>query len=208
MTSTSDHAQTPDPEALVLIPKAAPAIARILSAANEDAFANASPCADWTARDVLNHLTSEHLWAPHLLHGETLEQVGDRYDGDVLTIFGAEDSPVGWRDTWNTAIAGSLAGWADADPQATVHTSMGEITVAEYANQMLIDLTVHAWDLGRALGVPVSFDDDAVRTASAYAATLQGPDGVPGLFDAPVEVPESADDATKLVALLGRDPNF
>ena len=43
-----------------------------------------TPCTEWDVRALVNHVTYEQLWAPHLLAGETVEQVGDRYDGDVL----------------------------------------------------------------------------------------------------------------------------
>ncbi len=46
------------------------------------AWDNTTPCAQWDVRDLLNHMTSEHLWAPRLLAGETVEEVGDTYNGD------------------------------------------------------------------------------------------------------------------------------
>lgn len=56
-----------------------------------------TPCTEWDVRMLADHLVAEQLWAPHLLRGETLEEVGDRYDDDQL---GAD--PVG---TWEEADA-------------------------------------------------------------------------------------------------------
>ncbi|HEY0869487.1 MAG TPA: maleylpyruvate isomerase N-terminal domain-containing protein, partial [Acidothermaceae bacterium] len=55
-----------------------------VTAITPDRWLRATPCTDWSVRDVVNHVTSEHLWVPHLLRGETIAQVGSRYDGDVL----------------------------------------------------------------------------------------------------------------------------
>lgn len=156
-----------------------------------------TPCEGWTVRELLGHLTSEHLWAPHLLRGETLEQVGSRYDGDVL----GED-PVG---AWRRAITGSVLAWGQADPDGTVHTSMGQIPLEEYASQMLVDLTVHAWDLARAIGVRPHLVADAVEECLAYEQPRVGAGEVPGIFAAPVPT-ESESRVDQLVALLGRDP--
>lgn len=158
-----------------------------------------TPCEGWNVRDLLNHLTSEHLWAPHLLRGETLEQVGSRYDGDVL----GED-PVG---AWRRAISSSVLAWGQADADGTVHTSMGQIPLVEYASQMLVDLTVHAWDLARAVGVRPHLVADAVEECLAYEQPRVGAGEVPGIFAAPVPT-ESESRVDQLVALLGRDPGW
>jgi uncharacterized protein (TIGR03086 family) len=156
-----------------------------------------TPCEDWTVRDLLNHLTAEHLWAPHLLRGETLEQVGSRYDGDVLG-----DDPMG---AWRRAITASVLAWGQADDDGTVHTSMGQIPTSDYANQMLVDLTVHAWDLARAIDVRPHLVADAVETCLAYEKPRVGAGEVPGIFAAPVAT-DSESRVDQLVALLGRDP--
>jgi uncharacterized protein (TIGR03086 family) len=64
-----------------------------------DRWEAATPCTDWSVRDLVNHVTGEHLWAPHLLDGATIAQVGDRYDGDLLG-----DSPL---TAWEQAAQAS-----------------------------------------------------------------------------------------------------
>ncbi|MCK0112746.1 TIGR03086 family metal-binding protein [Ornithinimicrobium sp. F0845] len=163
----------------------------------EGEWSRPTPCEGWNVRDLLNHLTSEHLWAPHLLRGETLEQVGSRYDGDVLG-----KDPVG---AWRRAISASVLAWGQADPDGTVHTSVGRTPLVEYASQMLVDLTVHAWDLARAVGVRPHLVADAVEECLAYEKPRVGAGEVPGIFAAPVPT-ESESRVDQLVALLGRDP--
>ena len=43
-----------------------------------------TPDEDWSVRDLVNHVVGEDLWAPLLLAGSTIAEVGDRFDGDVL----------------------------------------------------------------------------------------------------------------------------
>lgn len=230
----------------VLLPAAAARVSDVVAAIPGGRWDAPSPCSRWTVRDVLNHLTSEHLWAPHLLRGELLQDVGDRYDGDVL----GADPPA----AWTAAIASSLLAWADADPElpgeaasgdngdqrgrntsddahndarngarngagigseaeafvgaaaeAEVHTSMGRIPVREYAHQMLVDLTVHGWDLATGAGLPYEPHPGAVRECLAYEQARVGTSGVAGLFR-PALPTSSPDPFDRLLALLGRRP--
>src|SRR5665213_1363632 len=92
-----------------------------------DRWAAPTPCTDWSVRDLVNHVTGEHLWAPHLLDGETIAQVGDRYDGDVLG-----DSPL---TAWESAADASRAAWLSTSPGAVVHLSLTLIHISEPTRQ-------------------------------------------------------------------------
>jgi uncharacterized protein (TIGR03086 family) len=159
----------------------------------------ATPCTEWSVRDLVNHLTGEHLWAPWLLRGATLAEVGDRFDGDVLG-----DDPVG---AWERAAAGSREAFhVPGALTGRVHTSGGLTPTEEYARQMTLDLTVHAWDLARGIDADDGLDGELISLVYGYVAdqvdTWQGF----GMFDPPVPVPESAGRQDKLMALLGRQP--
>lgn len=187
--------QTPARE---LIPAAAARLTQAVLAIPADRWRSPTPCSEWSVRDVLNHLTSEHRWAPHLLGGETLDEVGDRYDGDQL----GGDPLTAWQD----AAAGSLASFGQVhSDDAPVHVSTGQISTGEYATQMLVDLTVHCWDLARGAGLDERLEPEAVGTCLAYVETLAVPEGIEGLFAPPVEY-DSDDAQARLIALTGRDP--
>lgn len=158
-----------------------------------------TPCRDWTVRDLLGHLTAEALWAPHLLRGETLEEVGDRYEGDVLG-----DDP---RASWHAASASERAAVSAPDAlDATVHTSMGELPAEEYLWQRLTDLVVHRWDLARATGGDETMDPEAAEALYERWEPQAGSLAASGLFAEPQPAPEGADVPTRLLALLGRRP--
>lgn len=153
-------------------------------------------CADWSARDLLNHLVSEQWWVPHLLAGETLEQVGDRYDGDLIG-----SDPLG---AWSRASARSRKAWDEADITGEVHVTGGVIPTEDYGWQMTLDLAVHAWDLARGAGGDERLHPDlAQQLHDVFAPQVADFQGL-GLFDPPQPVPEDADAQTRLLALLGR----
>ena len=97
------------PTTFELIVQGIDAFGEKVRAVPADRWTAPTPCTDWSVRDLVNHVTGEHLWAPHLLDGETIAQVGDRYDGDVLG-----DSPVAaWEraaDGFARCLASRLAG--------------------------------------------------------------------------------------------------
>jgi uncharacterized protein (TIGR03086 family) len=156
-----------------------------------------TPCQEWTVRDLVNHLVGEHLWAAHLLRGESLEEVGDRYDGDLL----GED-PVA---AWSAAEASSSAAWkglVSLDQPVTV--SAGQTSAQAYAEEMLLDLVVHGWDLARGAGQDEAMDRAALAHLLAFVSSNADSWKDTGMFAPPVPT-ASADPQERLLALLGRD---
>ena len=166
-------------------------------AVGEDQWANTTPCSEWDVRALVNHLVNENLWVPPLLEGRTIEEVGDRFDGDQLgTDPGA---------AWEASADGALAAVADPDAMLrTVHLSYGDRPAGDYVNEMFIDLAIHGWDLARATGLDETIDPtDVVRLRAAvdgFGDALRQS----GVCGAAVDVATDADEQTKLLALLGR----
>ncbi|MPY77589.1 MAG: TIGR03086 family protein [Actinophytocola sp.] len=158
-----------------------------------------TPCTEWAVHDLLNHLVSEQLWAPWLLDGATMDEVGDRFDGNVL----GPDPVTAWVDSSTAARAAfRKPGALDGD----VHVSVGMIDAVEYGWQMTTDLAVHGWDLAMAIGEPQPISDEVadelIPLFEPQIDALQGH----GIFEPPVPVGDDASPADRLVALLGRDP--
>lgn len=155
-----------------------------------------TPCTDWDVRALVNHVAYEQMWAPHLVDGETIEQVGDRYDGDVL---GADP-----KATFRTAAERSIAAFAGADLDAPVHLSFGDTPCREYLLQMLTDSEVHGWDLAVGTGQEATIDPEVAALLVPSVVEQEALISASGLFAAPVPVAHDADPATRLLALLGR----
>lgn len=164
----------------------------------DDQWSRPTPCAEWDVRTLVDHVCNEQLWAPHLVDGETIEQVGDRYDGDVLG-----DDP---KATFRRAVEASSAAFQRADLDAIVHLSFGDVPCRVYLDQMLTDAEVHGWDLARGLGDDTELEPE---TASYLLPGMQAQEELirsSGMFGDAVPVDDGADDATRLLALLGRRP--
>lgn len=160
-------------------------------------WASPTPCADWDVHDLVNHLTAEQLWASHLLAGARIEDVGDRFDGDNLG-----ETPA---TTWSVAAREARTAWvAPSAQERQVHLSFGDTPSQVYLWQMTFDLTVHAWDLARAIGADETLDPDLIEQVYSWARDQHEELASSGLFADPVPVPEDADTQTRLLALTGR----
>lgn len=172
---------------------------RIVHEVGERHWDAATGCSEWNVRELLNHLISEHLWAPHLLGGATLDEVGDRFDGDVTG-----DDPV---EAWVRAGAASRPAFHRPGAlDGTVHVTGGEVPAALYCWQMTTDLAVHSWDLAQGTGSRSRIPDElATMLYERAEPQVQGWQGT-GLFDPPQELPADPTPEDRLLALLGRTP--
>src|SRR4051812_20531391 len=64
-----------------------------------------TPCDAWSVRDLVNHVAGEQLWTTPLMDGQTIDQVGDKLDGDLL----GSDSLRAARDAGGEAL-GAVSG--------------------------------------------------------------------------------------------------
>jgi len=158
-----------------------------------------TPCAGWSVRDLVNHIVAEQLWVPDLLAGHTIEEVGDKYDGDQL-----HDDPT---HAWGAASSTARAAWLEPGAgDRTVHLSFGDTDAREYGWQLTTDLAVHGWDLATALGADAGIDDELATAILAYVEPQASAWSGTSAFAAPVPVPDDAGAATRLIGLLGRRP--
>jgi uncharacterized protein (TIGR03086 family) len=160
---------------------------------------SATPCTDWTVRDLVNHIVGEQLWVPDMLAGRTVAEVGDKFDGDQL-----RDDPLG---AWSEASQVARAAWLQPGAvEQTVHLSFGDTPAEEYGWQMTTDLAVHGWDLATALGADAGIPDELASRLVAYVEPQVSMWAGTSMFAKPVPAPADASSPARLVALLGRQP--
>jgi uncharacterized protein (TIGR03086 family) len=166
-------------------------------AVGPDDWGRPTPCTDWTVRDLVNHLTVEQLWVPHLLRGGTIPELGDALDGDQLGT-----DPVA---RWNEAAKEASSDFGEVGAlDRTVHLSYGHTPALDYCREMTFDLTVHTWDLARAIGADERIDEDLVRAGLVFVRPRIEELDDSGLFGAPVIPPPDATAFEQLLALTGR----
>lgn len=174
--------------------------AKLVAGVHAGQWHDDTPCSEWDVRALVHHLLYEQRWVQPLFDGQTVAEVGDRFDGDLLG-----DDPSAWPELLASAIEEAHA--AVAQPGAlerTVHLSFGDVPGEEYVVELTGDLAIHAWDLARATGQDDSLDPDAVELllpwAEANAELLTGS----GIFGARVDTGPDTPDDVRLLALLGR----
>jgi uncharacterized protein (TIGR03086 family) len=157
----------------------------------------ATPDAGWSASDLVNHLVSEDLWAPPLLAGSTIAEVGDRFDGDVL----GGDPKAAWAAAAAEAVR---AVEADGAMDRIVHLSFGDFPGSEYTLQLFADHLIHAWDLARAIGADEHLDEELVASCATWFDSVEEAYRNAGVIGARPPVPGDADAQTLLLARFGR----
>ncbi len=170
-------------------------------AVRDDQWGSPTPCPEWDVRALVNHVVGENRWAVPLFAGGTIQEVGDRFDGDLL----GRDPTAAWDDSAAAAIA------AVDDPAAldrTVHLSFGDFPGHEYAMQLLADLLVHGWDLARAIGADDRMDPELVDVCRTWFAGVADAYRSAGAVAPPPPVPPGADPQTRLLADFGRSAGW
>jgi uncharacterized protein (TIGR03086 family) len=171
---------------------------RLVESTRDEQWDNSTPCTEWSVRDLVNHLTSEALWAPPLLAGTTIDDVGaDAFDGDLLG-----DDPKG---AWRQAAKGEVVAVERPDSlEITTHLSFGDFPGEFYISQLMSDHLVHGWDLARGIDADDEMDEEVARYiydfTKPFAHVLPQSSG----FADPIDVPEDSDLQTKLLAMMGR----
>jgi uncharacterized protein (TIGR03086 family) len=166
-----------------------------------DQWGAPTPCTDWDVRTLVNHVVGEDRWTVPIMAGQTIAEVGSRFDGDLL---GAD--PVA-----STADAAADAERAVAEPDAlgrTVHLSFGDTPAEEYVQQLLADHLIHAWDLAVATGADPNLDPTVVRACAEWYADREDMYRQAGAVAEAVTVPDGAGEQDRLLGAFGRDPGW
>jgi uncharacterized protein (TIGR03086 family) len=154
---------------------------------------------EWTVADLVAHMVTEMLWVPPLLAGEPYAE--GRFPEATSDLLG-DDPFTGWE----SAADGALGAFAEDDALLrTVHLVRGPTPAGDYIQELTADLTVHTWDLARATGGDTDLDGELVTAALLVGERLPE-DGVPGLFDPPLETSVEAPPQARMLARFGRRP--
>lgn len=157
-----------------------------------------TPCAEWDVAALVDHLVDEHLWVPPLLEGHDLATAAGIVESAKRTI-GADRAAA-----WDAAALDSQRSFrAPGALDREVALSRGPTPATDYLTEMIADVTIHGWDLGRAIGVREPLPGELVQFVFPLAERFAGADPY---FAPPVRPPDGATDEERLIALTGRQP--
>jgi len=154
-------------------------------------WASPSPCEEWTAADVVDHVIMTHRRVLGSLRGGEAEALAD-----------ADDR----LDCWQAARREVAAALADpAEASTTISGMFGEQPFESLVGRLLCtDTLFHTWDLARATGQDDRLDPVAAARALEFLTPLDDAIRRPGGFGPKIAPPAGADAQTQLLNFGGR----
>ena len=158
---------------------------------------NPTPCSEWTVRQLVNHVAGEDAWTVPLLEGATIEDVGDRFDGDIHG-----DHPIDAATQLAQEAEQAVA--VRLPSGGTVHLSYGDEQLDEYVRQLAADHLIHAWDLAASVDGDRVLDPELVEEVARWFADREELYRGGGAIGPRVQTAETGPQAEQLAA-GGRD---
>jgi len=153
-----------------------------------------TPCSEWSVKDLVGHVVSVH------------RQVVAGLDASAPPPPATDPDLV---DAWRDATAAITAALADT-PRASAPVSgrFAPMPLEELIGRLLCaDTLVHTWDLARATGQDEQLDPGGVTFAFTMLLSADEAIRGPGSFGPKLEPPADADEQTRFLCFLGRNPS-
>ena len=166
---------------------ALPVIANI----TDDDLTKPTPCSDYDVRALLDHLL-------HVV--VEFQKLAAKQDAD----FSHTPSYPQWRTQFPAETATLVEAWGRPGADEGIAGNM-QLPASVVGTMVLLDLTVHVWDLARATGQSYTTDPEIISALDAFVEQMGPTAREKNMFGAPVDV--TTDDALEaLLAKTGRDP--
>lgn len=104
---------------------------------------------DATLRTIVNYHAYDDAWVPEVLAGRTIQEVGTKFDGDLLG-----DSPL--RNFNKYSAAACEAVQVLANPEFIVHLSYGDYPAKEYLTHTMSFRGFRVYDIAKLIGADTS----------------------------------------------------
>ncbi|WP_410876861.1 TIGR03086 family metal-binding protein [Nocardia sp. A7] len=179
------------------VARAAEPLSKIIRTIAPDRLADPTPCSDFDVRGLLNHLLH---WGPSLIGAAHKQEIAPGAEVDL--------TEGDWAAALDTQLTDLATAWRDPDAWQGV-TRMGGPTdlPASLVGGMIVgELIVHGWDLARALGTTVSWDDDLLRYVHSEVAATADQGRAMGIYGPEIPVAPDAPLLDRILGLTGRDP--
>ena len=172
----------------------------VLAKVGDDDLALATPCEKWSVAELIWHVARGSEMSLVLLDGGSKAQATEMFKLPV-----PPDLLIECRRSLDVQ---SSAFRAAEDLDQIVHQPMGDVTVRQLYDFRIMDLTLHAWDLARAIGVSEVLPDELVTHVYEMLSPLAEVVGQIGIFGTgpSQELDGQASSQQRLLDLSGRRP--
>jgi uncharacterized protein (TIGR03086 family) len=170
------------------------------------ALAEATPCAEYTLGDLLDHVGGFALAFTAAAKKDTGLLTEPPRPGDASRL----------EEGWRTRIARDVRGMADAWNDPGAWSGMTEVGGVQLPGEVcgivaLDELVIHGWDVARASRQPYDCDTASLEALLSFV----GPDTEMGqmarsngIFGPIVEVPAGSPLLDRVIGLTGRQPDW
>ncbi|MBV9100340.1 MAG: TIGR03086 family protein [Candidatus Dormibacteraeota bacterium] len=180
-------------QAIALLSRSLDQAGAAVGGVREDQLELPTPCASWNVRMLVNHVLYDLQQFAKMVKGEQWKP-------------GSIDVPYEeWTATFSSGSAELLSAWRDHAGDASAAQRPPTQQIAEFA--------VHGWDVARATGQHIDFDDDAATVALEWARSMlkpeyRGSEESGKVFGPEVQIAGDAAAIDRLAAFFGRDPSW
>lgn len=181
-----------------LLARAAEPLLRLVPTVSADQLDAPTPCTEWDVRALVDHLL---LWAP------ALEAAGRRSPAPAASATMTDLGPGAWADELVARVGRAVDAWSRPDAWEGETVLDGFTLPAGVVGGMLVgELVVHGWDLARATGHRVGWDEDVLTYLHDEVASSAATGRELGVYGPERSVPGAAPVLDRTLALTGRDP--
>ncbi|MFE0652240.1 TIGR03086 family metal-binding protein [Streptomyces sp. NPDC059534] len=178
-----------------LLHTAAAQAAPLVEGIDDASLGAPTPCSAYDVRALLNHLFAV------VVNFQALAAKQDADFSETPDRVGED----GWRDRFGAEAGKLVAAWAAPGAEEGTTGAMG-LPARTVGSMVLLDLTVHAWDLARATGRAFEPDPAVVAGLVDEVERMAPMARKMSVFAEAVELSEGATAFERLLATTGRDP--
>jgi uncharacterized protein (TIGR03086 family) len=174
---------------------------QMVARVTEDQLDAPTPCADWTLRELLTHMTGNN-------NGFADSAEGHPTDADVWTGRTVGPDVVEEYQRSSERVRAAFSAPDMLDRMVEVH-GFGSYRATVAIGMHFVDYLTHGWDVARAIGVTEEPDADlctaVLEMGKRWPAASWGPEAP---FGEQVPVSEDASPQDRMLGFLGRSPNW
>jgi uncharacterized protein (TIGR03086 family) len=178
-------------------------VADVVRGVRDDQLADPTPCPGTSVAALLDHIDGFAM--AFTLAARHTEPPG----GSQPPVHDASRLAADWRTRIPARLAELAAAWRAEDAWVGMAKAGGVELPSELAGLVALDeVVIHGWDLAIATGRPYRVEQPQLEAVFDFvrSSAAQNPGGTPGLFGAPVPVPDDAPLLDRAIGLAGRDP--
>jgi len=158
-----------------------------------------TPDDGWDVHRLVRHVIAGQLLVPATLagagspSGSFVHEAAERSGPELVEA---------WDEAAKAAVAAFTAFRSWDNP---IRVADAELAPEDYGWRLVNELTVHAWDLARAINGSDEFPNDLLATVLEQAKKSVDAWSATGRYAQSIPVPGCTDDLTELLALTGRN---